>query len=92
MASVEERIAVVERDNEHLLQQISKIVAVLEKLPAQIKDTVRDEIAHCRMLQRPPSDGTKNERVDNNAVGLKAGWVLAICQGVWIFAKSKGWV
>lgn len=87
MTAEGERIAALERDNVYTTKQLTDISNKLEALPGKIEKIVSESIEQCRSSR--PSN--KDDHNSPNYAG-RVGWSLALCQGIWIFAKSKGWL
>jgi seryl-tRNA synthetase len=98
-----ERIAALESDYKHMISDVQEIKSDLKALPEKMSQAVKEGVAECREIQdlrsskKDKEDREEREERENRLPVVKAsaagkvGWVVAICQGLWIFAKSMGW-
>ena len=85
MATEAERISRLENEREHTQRQFDLMNRRIEALPELLSKVVSEAIAHCRQTSPEFKDPGKG-------YSAKVGWTLAIFQGLWLFAQSKGWV
>lgn len=90
MTSEVERITILENENKHTQMKLDTISTRIDNLPVVLEKIVNDGILRCP--NNPHQVKPNSDDKDPPNLAGRIGWSLALFQGLWIFAKSKGWV